>query len=166
MIWSGSLNPSGITSVFSTTAPPFAKAWPFVFCFGEPFLWGALALTWATESILSCLFFRSSGRLGNGDVTRSRGSTTSLLHAFFFSGSEEEGSVGVFVFPEVGVYGRLFCLSWYLARFGWKKKKFHYCLYLLFTTTDKLTAKLWFSLYFNQPWTIFFSNNKKHFAKV
>ena len=87
-----------------------------VFCFGEPVL--GLLLTWAAESISSCFCFSSLGKSGKGDVTRSSGSTdTVLVLDFFLSGSAVNGGVGDFVFPDVED-GKLRCLSWYLARFG------------------------------------------------
>ena len=120
MIWSGSLKPSGITSVFPTTVPvPLLSE----VCFDDVCLCTLLALTCATESIFSCLVFKSSGRFGNGDDVLSRGSTTSLRRVFFLSGSDERGGVGDFDFPAEDVWGRLLCFSWYLARFGFKTRR-------------------------------------------
>ena len=97
-------------------------SWNWVtFCFGDICRWGLTGFTWPTESIFCCLLLKSSGKFGNGEVVRSRGSTTSLRRVFFFSGSDDDGGVGDFVFPAGDVYGRLLCFSWYLARFGYKE---------------------------------------------
>ena len=143
MIWSGSLKPSGITSVFPTTVPvPLLSE----VCFDDVCLCTLLVLTCATESIFSCLVFKSSGRFGNGDDVLSRGSTTSLRRVFFLSGSDERGGVGDFDFPAEDVWGRLLCFSWYLARFGFKTRRkrhgFHAVIHVPTTTTLTTTLTL------------------------